>query len=201
MTSRNVCCVVALCSLPLLAGADAADKPEPPVDIQWTVTVLRRPAAGAAAADQSFQARARSRPVPRAGLAPAFLNTIDNVRLELRPSGALTLTSPAPEPAFFAMRRGALQPPTPAAGTVEFAIPQDQRGEIVAEARTTVDGRDTVVRRRTLFVLTTRTQLYSGTSSMLNLDLQRLKDDLSAGRITRAEYDAAVQKLLTTSGR
>jgi hypothetical protein len=32
---------------------------------------------------------------------------------------------------------------------------------------------------------------------MLNLDLQRLKDDLSSGRISRAAYDAAVRKLLT----
>jgi hypothetical protein len=81
---------------------------------------------------------------------------------------------------------------------VPFAIALGERGKVVGQ----VVGKDATGkvlygRRTILYVVADERKLYTGTSSFLDLDIQKLKDDLHEGLIKQGEYERKLTLLLS----
>jgi hypothetical protein len=83
---------------------------------------------------------------------------------------------------------------------VPFAIALGQRGEVVGQVvAKDATGKVLYGRKTVLYVVADTRKLYTGTSSFLDLDIQKLKDDLHDGLIKQDEYERKLTVLL--SGR
>jgi hypothetical protein len=81
---------------------------------------------------------------------------------------------------------------------VPFAIALGQRGEVVGQVvAKDATGKVLYGRRTVLYVVADTRKLYTGTSSFLDLDIQKLKDDLHEGLIKQDEYERKLTVLLS----
>lgn len=174
-------------------------KPQPPVDIEWKVETLSRPANSAELAGR-FEIRARSQPTLKSNT-QLLAGNASSIQLRLVPGAQLTLKPSQATSFTFLLSREGFRPARPD-DYVDFWISPNRRAQLSAVV--SLDGgaaAEQRVRQSTLYLLTTDTRLYFGSSSMLDLELQKLSDDRSTGRITPAQYDEAIQKLITAPAR
>ena len=81
---------------------------------------------------------------------------------------------------------------------VPFAVALGQRGEVVGQVvAKDATGKVLYGRRTVLYVVADTRKLYTGTSSFLDLDIQKLKDDLHDGLIKEDEYERKLTVLLS----
>jgi hypothetical protein len=81
---------------------------------------------------------------------------------------------------------------------VPFAIALGERGEVVGQVvAKDATGKVLYGRRTVLYVVADKRKLYTGTSSFLDLDIQKLKDDLHDGLIKQDEYERKLTVLLS----
>ena len=81
--------------------------------------------------------------------------------------------------------------------SVRFAVADGQKGRIIAEIAAKNKSGKPYVRRAYLYVLATAAKIYTGTSDFTELEIQKLKDDRSAHRITDEQFDAAMTAVLS----
>jgi hypothetical protein len=80
---------------------------------------------------------------------------------------------------------------------VRFAAADDQKGRIIAEITGKSKTGQPFVRRAYLYVLATAFRVYTGTSGFTELEIQKLKDDHSAHRLTDEQFATAMTAVLS----
>jgi len=81
--------------------------------------------------------------------------------------------------------------------SVRFAAADGQKGRIIAEIVSKNKNGQPFVRRAYLYVLATAAKIYTGTSGFTELEIQKLKDDRGAHRITDEQFEAAMTAVLS----
>jgi len=86
----------------------------------------------------------------------------------------------------------------PVVEEVPFAIALGERGKIVGQVVAKDAAGNVLYGRRTiLYVVSDQRKLYTGISSFLDLDIQKLKDDLQEGLIKQDQYEKQLTLLLS----
>lgn len=80
---------------------------------------------------------------------------------------------------------------------VNFRIPVGERGEVVASATARDEcGSLLFARSNRLYLIADAHRLYHSTSSFTEIEIEKLRADLAAGRISRPAYDAELRRIL-----
>jgi hypothetical protein len=183
-----------------------SQKPLPPIDLRWVLGDVKKvapstPAGGGSRADFAAQSAnaytAEGKLVIRAQKAAReFLRTEPEVQITISTRGGVTVGSV--KPIHFKLRAGVDDRfSLPFDDEIPLTIPVGQRGTIEAEATaTSPDGKEKYGRKATMYLLADQRKLYNGSGGFLNLEIQKLKDDLADGTISQEKFQQEMDRLL-----